>query len=518
MTDQTPSPTEDGENGFVIPLDDQGQSKARQPVRVGSVSSLNPRSCVTCRRRKVRCDKKNPCSNCIKQHIECIFPGPGRAPRKPRKPPDSELLLRLRRLEGVVKSLGAQVEEDGSVTQPPQPQQIQPPQRSMSLVQDQLSQYSSGESPEPPDGQPKRTSIDKHLGRLVINEGRSRYVSNAFWTSMGDEIAEMRDILDNPSSEDEEDLLDSPDQSGGATSEYSNSAHQGFIFGYSSTMVNLKKLHPSPTQVFILWEVFKENVDPMVRILHRPTARNIIMKASSGTETLSKAAEALLFALYFSAVVSLDPAQCITLLGDTKETLINRYRFATEQALARANFMNSSSLMLLQAFVFFLVCVRYQDDTRLVWALSGLAIHLAQALGVHRDGTNFGLSPFETEMRRRLWWHISILDARSAEDHGTDPSFSNAFYDTQLPMNINDDEISPEMKDWPRPHQGCTEMSFCLVRFELNIVSRRLNFRPTAAAGEEGLEHSIELKEKIIDEAHRRLEEKYLQYCDSNVP
>ena len=30
--------------------------------------------------------------------------------------------------------------------------------------------------------------IDKQLGRLVINEGRSRYVSNSFWASMGDEV------------------------------------------------------------------------------------------------------------------------------------------------------------------------------------------------------------------------------------------------------------------------------------------------------------------------------------------
>ena len=508
MTDQTPVSLDDVPDTPDSPTAGKTTSSPRQATRNGSTSSLNPRSCVTCRRRKVRCDKRYPCSNCIKQGIECIFPGPGRAPRKPRKNPDSELLLRLRRLEGVVKSLGAQVDEDGSITQPP---------RAMAMVQDQMSQYSSGESPEPPEGGPKPMSIDKHVGRLVINDGRSRYVSNQFWASMGDEIAEMRDILDAPSTEDDDDHLDSPLQSAGG-SETSSTSHQGFIFGYSSNLVNLKKLHPTPTQIFILWEVFKENVDPLVRILHRPTARTILLKASSGTESLSKAAEALLFALYFGAVVSLDPAQCQSLLGETKETMVNRFRFATEQALARANFMNSSSLMVLQAFVFFLICVRYQDDSRLVWALSGMALHLAQALGVHRDGTNFGLSPFETEMRRRLWWHISLLDSRSAEDHGTDPTFSNAFYDTQLPMNVNDDDIYPEMHKWPTPQTGCTEMSFCLVRFELSIVSRRLNFQPPGTDNTQDARRNLDMSEKIIDDAHRHIEEKYLQHCDMNVP
>ena len=324
----------------------------------------------------------------------------------------------------------------------------------------------------------------------------------------------MRDILDNASDEDD-DELESPEQSNaGIPTDH----HQSFVFGYSSTMVNMRSLHPSPSQIFILWEVFKENVDPLVRVLHRPTAKNILINASSNTDGLSRSAEALLFAIYFGAVVSLTPEQCQSLLGETKDTLIKRYRFATEQCLARAGFLNSSSLMLLQAFVFFLICVRHQDDTRLVWSLSGLAIHLAQALGIHRDGTNFGLNPFETEMRRRLWWHISILDTRSSEDHGTDPTFSEQFYDTRLPLNINDDDIYPDMKESPTERVGCTEMTFCLLRFELSAVTRRLNFTAPGVDGPDGRKRTLEEKEKLIDQCHQMIEEKYLQYCDMNIP
>lgn len=44
------------------------------------------------------------------------------------------------------------------------------------------------DSPESPTGDGQRHSIDKNLGRLVISEDRSRYVSNRFWASMGDEV------------------------------------------------------------------------------------------------------------------------------------------------------------------------------------------------------------------------------------------------------------------------------------------------------------------------------------------
>lgn len=170
---------------------------------------LNPRSCVTCRRRKVRCNKHEPCANCVKAGIDCVFPGPGRAPRKSRKPPDAELLSRLRRLEGVVQNLGVQADEhagDGGVVAPANlpglstagirtnfggayhhPHQHQHQHRAR-----------SGESPGSDHDDSKRRSLDKQLGRLVINEDRSRYVSNTFWTAMSDEVCIARGFLSLP--------------------------------------------------------------------------------------------------------------------------------------------------------------------------------------------------------------------------------------------------------------------------------------------------------------------------------
>jgi hypothetical protein len=43
-------------------------------------------------------------------------------------------------------------------------------------------------SPDSHTSESHRTPVDKQLGRLVINEDRSRYVSNQFWASMGDEV------------------------------------------------------------------------------------------------------------------------------------------------------------------------------------------------------------------------------------------------------------------------------------------------------------------------------------------
>jgi hypothetical protein len=49
-------------------------------------------------------------------------------------------------------------------------------------------------------------------------------------------------------------------------------------------------------------------------------------------------------------------------------------------------------------------------STQSLWSLMGLAVCNAEKLGMHRDGTLLGLSPFETEERRRLWWQMQHIN------------------------------------------------------------------------------------------------------------
>lgn len=158
------------------------------------------RSCITCRRRKVRCNKKTPCSNCAKAGIQCIFPPPGRAPRKVKRPQDAELLSRLRRLEGVIEHLSEKKATGAAVSSPdtPSPRVQQHPQNPPAPPANAQASVPDGDG----DGCPllmdaakldptrpiAPRNIEHEFGRLVIDEGRSRYVSNRFWASLGDEV------------------------------------------------------------------------------------------------------------------------------------------------------------------------------------------------------------------------------------------------------------------------------------------------------------------------------------------
>ncbi|KAF7856989.1 hypothetical protein EAF04_009749 [Stromatinia cepivora] len=500
-------------------------------------TGLNARSCVTCRRRKVKCDKKVPCSNCTKAQSQCVFPAPGRAPRRPRaggKPVsdrEAELLKRLRRLEGVVEELSGQVEVEHSKASPSSDHSsphinvesnggsTDKAAKVKTTGVNEDNGIKKGSIARPFNmalGPPKNAfTVEEGIGRLVLDSGKSQYVSNPFWAELSQEIAELRAMFD----EDEEDTDgDSPIP---APSSISQPDHQSFVMGYSSADVNMKALHPLPSQIPFYWSTFLENVMPLVKLLHVPTMGKIIKEVQHNLDTISKSTEALMFSIYFATIISMSDEEVSTNFGVEKETLVRKYRFGTEQALARAGFLSTNEIVTVQAFVLFLTCVRRHDDTRFAWSLTGLVMRIGQSLGLHRDGEKFGLSPYDTEMRRRLWWQICVLDVRASEDHGSDPSIFDHTFDTKFPLSINDADLDPDAKEPPQPREGVSEMTFVLIRFEICALSKRLQYTPPGRGpcpSGNPVSLTLEQKEELIKETSVRLEEKYLKYCENAGP
>ncbi|KJZ76121.1 hypothetical protein HIM_04577 [Hirsutella minnesotensis 3608] len=504
--------------------------------------ALNPRSCVTCRRRKVRCDKQMPCSNCRRALIPCVFPAPGRAPRQqrprdPNAPPKTssqrevELIKRLRKLEGIVEELSGQIEIEptgrSAAGSPDGSHAVNAgadAQASRRPLSGSLDRFVAAGSPGSKDDTfteqtieaSKTKDVQVTLGRLVLDDhsGTSRYVSSGFWHKLNDELDSIREETNKltDAEADESDYEGSPTDSP-ATGISSYSDHHAFVLGYRSVDVNLRKCHPLPSHVTYLWSVYQENVEPLTKVLHVPTVDLVLREARKNSESLTPAQEALVFAIYFAAVTSLEPDEVATNFGTNKDDLLVQYRFALEQSLAKANFLDTSDITVIQAFTIFLIVVRRHDESRFCWALTGLLIRISQGLGLHRDGTHFKLKPFETEIRRRLWWAILMLDLRSAEELGTDMSIGEQAYDTQMPSNINDSDISPDSVEVPTPRDGRSDCAMSLVRAEICALSRRL---VTAASAMAELcpktdEGSITERERMLIEVYQRIEHKFLQ-------
>ena len=57
----------------------------------------------------------------------------------------------------------------------------------------------------------------------------------------------------------------------------------------------------------------------------------------------------------------------------------------------------------LQAYTLLLIAIRTQMDSDTLSILTGIAIRLAQRMGIYRDDENLGLPPFVLQMRRWLF-------------------------------------------------------------------------------------------------------------------
>jgi hypothetical protein len=87
-------------------------------------------------------------------------------------------------------------------------------------------------------------------------------------------------------------------------------------------------------------------------------------------------------------------------------------------------------------------------------------------MGVHRDGETLGLTPFETEIRRRVWWQIFVIDSMYAVTSGLKPMLLPAGCNTKIPQNINDTDFSAD-STMIKPKEGPTDMVFVLVFYEI---------------------------------------------------
>ncbi|KEY72433.1 hypothetical protein S7711_01098 [Stachybotrys chartarum IBT 7711] len=456
------------------------------PTPPGAASAVKTRSCVVCRSRKVRCDRQSPCSNCRAAGIECLLPAE-RPPRWARRlqrnqelaapaatsaPPGGQgeadtagLMERLRSLESLVKELSAN---------PPSQPQLPQAQAESTPATDP----SPGSSAPPPRDGDGTGAVQRQISslRLVDHATPSR-----FWTRINQELrgleVETRDLAQaESSSEDEAGFLEPAGQMHDV--ERTPAERHGILFGHglgAADPGSNAHLHPLPSQVPYLLDIFQENVGKVHAVLHMPTIAKMVKTAhaQNGPADLSPPDEAILFAIYYAAIASMEDDDVLRSFGSSRAELSLKYRIGLERTLAAADLLNSSDLRLLQAFLVYLALLRRQETSRYVWMLTGVAIRMGLALGLNRDPTqDGGFTPFEAEMRRRAWWALVVMDVRSSEDQGT--SITLPLTDVGFPANIDDADIDPGSERAPPEREGLTDAVYAVLSCKICDIGRRM--------------------------------------------
>ena len=139
---------------------------------------------------------------------------------------------------------------------------------------------------------------------------------------------------------------------------------------------------------------------------------------------------------------------------------LQHFRRIADVAFTEADWMTTNDFTTLQAFVTYLVsgaacavikkidwlfqAAAWLTDTgRKMWTLTSTAVRIAHAIGLHTRA--MPRSPFETELRRRLWHQICILDIFSGIERSAKLLIGFGSFDTPFPRQVNDVEFNEHM-------------------------------------------------------------------------
>ncbi|RAH81742.1 C6 zinc finger domain protein [Aspergillus japonicus CBS 114.51] len=420
-------------------------------------------ACVLCQQRKIKCDRTFPCANCVRGNMQCEQA----IRQRRRRLPERELLARLRLYERLLRQHNIKFD----------------PLHSPTADHPTPSDYGRDDLPEGAESEDTPGDTKAHASReKTAVKTKSLY-------ELGSCIASLQPVNpgddDGNAGEDDENdtgfLHDNDDVRPAVIQKAWHHMFQGqnndhLLFGSPVGIVNLSAAHPSQVHIFRLWQVYLDNVNPLLKVTHTPTLQTRIIDAASDIANISPTFQALMFSIYCVSLATLSDEQCNALLGTAKTELLSGYQFACQQALRSGGILRSSDRETLTALYLYLVSIRPETDPASLSSLLSIAIRIAQRMGIHNESTYGKCSALEAEMRRRLWWSLIVFDNRICEMSDYRTASLAPTWDCKVPLNVNDFELQPGMKSPPATNTRPTEMLFAVVRSELADFVRHSAF------------------------------------------
>lgn len=121
------------------------------------------------------------------------------------------------------------------------------------------------------------------------------------------------------------------------------------------TDISLSMMHPGQAQILQLWQLYVDNVDPILKVTHNPTLQQRIIEAASDVASVSPGLEALMFSIYCMAVLSTEEKRCQQLFKTQRGDLLVNFQLAAQQALVSSGALRSGDAESLTALYLYMV-------------------------------------------------------------------------------------------------------------------------------------------------------------------
>ncbi|KAF2101036.1 hypothetical protein NA57DRAFT_10708, partial [Rhizodiscina lignyota] len=379
-------------------------------------------SCENCRLRRVKCDQVHPkCGNCTRNGTVCSYPS---APLKRKSP---------------------------------------------------------SEDPVCQQGKTSRRKVDepthfRHGHLSLQNGGRSRYTENTFWACVDVEGLELDSLLSDLPLFPLESVCCAADDSSrnnphsmscrhfvGTTEpnfSFWVSRRPNIVEGDSRSLAGTLVQLPPRATCDQLYTIFLAGVHPLIPLIYLPAFDKQYQRFWSWYEHWNRkdipegvllenpSFLPLLLAVLFAgsiAASNMEPGRTPSpSQTHNRELQAKLYNLASD-ALTLVGFPHNPAIYSLIAFLFIQSMLILEEESLSSVSFVAVAFRICQAMGIHKDGTNFGLHPIQVEERRRVWCHLMHLDVMTSMISGLPLiASSEAFCTTQMIGELRDEWIGKE--------------------------------------------------------------------------
>ncbi|KXJ95540.1 hypothetical protein Micbo1qcDRAFT_217252 [Microdochium bolleyi] len=490
-------------------------------------------SCLECRKRKLRCSKTSPtCTNCTKSGRDCLYIGPRL---------DIASQLRLTEIKEKQGTLERELERDVAKSTT-----MKTGDQAHRILADEVDDdHDEGRELEATplvaldltyeddaDSTDNMIDLGIQIGKMRITErigglSRPRIAEELATGISGRHLSQCSPQPPNSSLQSLDTRRDGSSTPAQDMPDYLRPGSEylvptsGFYFSQLPSACDeptpITELLPHKVGADRLMKQYFAAVHAIAPCTHRPSLEVAYTlfwaEVDMGFEP-RPSTQALIFSALFSAVVSMDEATVYNHLGNTKKQWIANLKLGTECALSKANFLRTTRIETLQAFVMYMLPLCRAEVSRAHSVLVASAVRAAECMGLHRDGQTYGLSPVDTHVRRLIWHQLCFLDIRTCEAQGPRPAIHRDEYDTKLPLNCDEADLT-NAEPGPANSDHWTTNTIAVIRFEVNemmrivwMERRRLEARKTTLT-------AVLTK---VEHFRRKMSEKYDHMLDMEDP
>ncbi|KAJ5951278.1 transcriptional regulator family: Fungal Specific TF [Penicillium vulpinum] len=444
-------------------------------------------SCNLCRRRKLRCDRKQPCSTCTTRGLalSCAYPS-NQASQSPRPHgtnrgrPQATVQDRLGQLEQIVVSLMQKTTSDGQ--DPPDQYPV------ASVTQDQPREGS-------PEGiiSPEDSPGQSDGGSVWFSSSDAQYVGGTHWAAILDGIADIKEQLER----EDDGKIEKPAM-----------LHTFLLYGSKSASKEdiLAALPDRPAVDRYISQYFNR-LDLAPSCLHSGQFSREYERFWENPSQTSIIWLGLLFSMICLAVLASSAADSSSSSGD-RDPLVDMYREKIVQCLILGEYTKSGRYVFETLYHYLTIEYSIRKDAdRDIWIISGISVNIALRMGYHRDPSHLpGISPFAGEMRRRAWATILQGDILISTQMGMPRMIKDWQCDTIEPRNLNDSDFDEDCLELP-PSRSETEITTVS-----HIVARRRIFAALGVI----VDFTASVRPVVYDEVMRL--DRILHDAEATVP